>query len=78
MPELRQQEQAVRAELQSLHMAAQDQSRYLRVVDSLKSFSARLQGNAEQLDLTRISHGEWASSKDREKKKWQKAAVFMA
>jgi site-specific DNA recombinase len=52
MPELRQQEQAVRAELQSLHMAAQDQSRYLRVVDSLKSFSARLQGNAEQLDLT--------------------------
>ncbi len=51
MPELRKQEQAVRSELQSLHMAAQDQSRYLRVVDSLSDFRTRLQGNAERLDL---------------------------
>ena len=51
MPELRQQEQAVRSELQSLNMAAQDQSRYLRVVDSLSDFRARLQGNAAHLDL---------------------------
>ena len=51
MPELRQQEQAVRYELESLHMAAQDQSRYLRVVDTLSDFRARLQGNAECLDL---------------------------
>ena len=51
MPELRQQEQAVRSELQSLHLAAQDQSRYLRVVDSLSDFHARLQDNAGRLDL---------------------------
>jgi len=51
MPELRKQEQSVRAELQSLFMAAQDQSHYLRVVDSLSDFRTRLQGNAERLDL---------------------------
>jgi site-specific DNA recombinase len=51
MPELRQQEQAVRSELQSLNMAAQDQSRYLRVVDSLSDFRARSQDNAVHLDL---------------------------
>jgi site-specific DNA recombinase len=51
MPELRKQEQVVRSQLQSLHMAAQDQSRYLRVVDTLSDFRARLQGNSEQLDL---------------------------
>lgn len=51
MPEVRKQEQAVRSELQSLHMAAQDQSRYLRVVDSLSDFRERLKGNAEHLDL---------------------------
>ena len=51
MPELRKQEQAVRSELQSLYLATQDQSRYLRVVDSLSDFRGRLQGNAERLDL---------------------------
>jgi site-specific DNA recombinase len=51
MPDLRQQEHAVGAELESLHMAAQDQPRYLRVVDSLNDFRTRLQGNAERLDL---------------------------
>ena len=51
MPELRKQEQAVRSELESLHMAAHDQARYLRVVDSLVDFRARLQGNAERLDF---------------------------
>jgi site-specific DNA recombinase len=51
MPELRQQEQAIRSELQSLLLAAQDHSRYLRVVDTLSDFRARLQGNAECLDL---------------------------
>jgi site-specific DNA recombinase len=51
MPELRQQDQAVRSELQSLNMAAQDQSRYLRVVDSLSEFRAQLQDNADHLDL---------------------------
>jgi site-specific DNA recombinase len=51
MPDLRQQEHAVGAELESLHMAAQDQSRYLRVVDSLNDFRTRLQDNAERFDL---------------------------
>ena len=51
MPELRKQEKAVRCELESLQMAATDQARYLRVVDSLSQFRARLQGNAERLDL---------------------------
>jgi site-specific DNA recombinase len=51
MPELRKQEKAVRSELQSLHMAAQDQSRYLRVVDSLADFHAQLQHNADRLDV---------------------------
>jgi site-specific DNA recombinase len=51
MPELRKQEQAVRSELQSLHVAAQDQSRYLRVVDSLADFRTQLQSNADRLDV---------------------------
>ena len=51
MPELRQQEQAARSELKSLHTAAQDQSRYLRVLDSLSGFRTRLHDNAERLDL---------------------------
>lgn len=51
MPELRKQEQAVRSEIDSLHLAAQDQSRYLRLVDSLSSFRARLQDNADLLDV---------------------------
>jgi site-specific DNA recombinase len=51
MPELRKQQQAVHFELQSLHMAAQDRSRYLRVVDSLAGFRTRMQDNAECLDL---------------------------
>jgi site-specific DNA recombinase len=51
IPKLRQQEQAIRSEPQSPHMAAQDHSRYLRVVDTLSDFRARLQVNAECLDL---------------------------
>ncbi len=51
MPKVQQQEQALRSELQSLHMATQDQSRYLRVVDILSDFRARLQGNADHLDF---------------------------
>ena len=51
MPELRKQEKAVRSELESLHMAATDKARYLRVVDSLSKFRARLKGNAERLDF---------------------------
>jgi site-specific DNA recombinase len=51
MPKLRKPEQAVRSELQSLHMAAQDQSRYLRIVDSLADFRTQLQNNADRLDV---------------------------
>jgi site-specific DNA recombinase len=51
MPELRKQEQAVDSELESLHMAAQDQSRYLQVVHSLNQFQVRLQNNADRLDI---------------------------
>ena len=51
MPELRKQEQAVCSELQSLHMAVQDQSRYLRLVDSLAAFRTQLQNNADRLDV---------------------------
>lgn len=49
MKEPRQQEQVVRSEPQSLHMAAQDHPQYLRVLDSFSDFRARLQGDADQL-----------------------------
>jgi hypothetical protein len=42
MPELRKQEKALRSELKSLHMAATDRARYLRVVDSLQIQAVRL------------------------------------
>ena len=51
MPELRKHKQAVESELQSLRTAAQDQSRCLRVLDTLNEFRARLLGNAARLDL---------------------------
>jgi site-specific DNA recombinase len=51
MPELRRQEQAVHSELQSLQMAAEDQSRYLRLVDTLGDFRARLRATADTLDV---------------------------
>ena len=38
MPELRKQQQAIEAELQSLEMAAVDQTRYLRLVETLTEF----------------------------------------
>lgn len=50
-PELRKQKQAVESELQSLRTAAQDQSRCLRLLDTLNDFRARLLGNADRMDL---------------------------
>lgn len=50
-PELRKQKQAVESELQSLRTAAQDQSRCLRLLDSLNDFRARLLSNADRMDL---------------------------
>jgi site-specific DNA recombinase len=51
IPELRKQDQAVQAELQSLETAAGDQTRYLRLVVTLADFHARLQTRAETLDM---------------------------
>src|SRR5690242_20298969 len=42
---------SVESELQSLRTAAQDQSRCLRLLDTLNEFCTRLLGNADRLDL---------------------------
>jgi site-specific DNA recombinase len=52
MPALRKQQQAVEAELQSLALAAADQSRYLRVTETLADFCVKLHARAEALDVT--------------------------
>ena len=51
MPELRKQDQAVQTELQSLETAASDQTKYLRLVETLADFHARLRARAETLDM---------------------------
>jgi site-specific DNA recombinase len=51
MPELRQQDQAIKSELQSLETVAGDQAKYLRLVETLADFHARLQARAETLDV---------------------------
>src|SRR5271157_1541438 len=51
MPELRQQDQAIQSELQSLETVAGDQAKYLRLVETLADFHARLQARAETLDV---------------------------
>ena len=51
MPELRRQDHAIQAELQSLEMAAGDQTKYLRLVETLGDFRARLRARANTLDI---------------------------
>jgi site-specific DNA recombinase len=51
MPELRKQDQAVQAELQSLETAAADQTKYLRLAETLADFRARLRARADMLDV---------------------------
>ena len=51
IPELRRQQQAIRSELQSLHMATEDQSRYLHLVHTLQEFRDRLRLRAENLEV---------------------------
>ena len=51
MPALRKQQQAVEAELQSLALAAVDQSRYLRVTETLADFCTKLHPRADALDV---------------------------
>ena len=48
-PELRKQQQAIQAELQSLEMAAVDQTRHLRLVETLAELRARLHARANAL-----------------------------
>jgi site-specific DNA recombinase len=51
MPELRKQEQAVQSELQSLETVATDQTKYLRLVETLGDFRSRLRANAGSLTV---------------------------
>jgi site-specific DNA recombinase len=51
MPELRKQDQAAQAELQSLEAATGDPTRYLRLVETLAGFRTRLQARADTLDV---------------------------
>jgi site-specific DNA recombinase len=51
MPDLRKQAQAVESELQSLEMAALDQTRYLQLAEALATFRSRLRARAETLDI---------------------------
>ena len=50
MPYLRKQEQAVDSELRSLELASEDQSRYLRLAETLSEFRGKLRLRAETLD----------------------------
>jgi site-specific DNA recombinase len=51
MPELRKKEQAIQAELRSLETAAADQTKYLRLVETLSDFNTRLRARADMLDV---------------------------
>jgi site-specific DNA recombinase len=52
MPALRKQQQAIEAELQSVALAAADQSRYLRLTETLAEFCTKLHAQADALDVT--------------------------
>jgi hypothetical protein len=51
MPELGQQEQAIKPKLQSLETAAGDQAKHVRLVETPADFHARSQARAETLDV---------------------------
>jgi site-specific DNA recombinase len=51
MPELRRQEKAVQSELLSLAEATADQSRYMRLVETLAQFRERLRARADSLEV---------------------------
>jgi site-specific DNA recombinase len=51
MPELRQREQAMHAELQSIVTQAQDRAAHLRLAETLSAFLSRLRSSAEALDV---------------------------
>ena len=52
MPDLRQRERAMQAELQSIATQAQDRTPLLRLAETLSAFLLRLRSSAETLDLT--------------------------
>src|SRR5215471_1477986 len=52
MPPLRKQAQAVGSELQSLEMAASDQTKYLQLAETLATFRSKLQARAETLNIS--------------------------
>jgi site-specific DNA recombinase len=51
MPELRQRETAMHAELHSIATQAQDRAAYLRLAETPSGFLARLRQSAETLDI---------------------------
>jgi len=51
MPQLRKQAQAIKSELQSLEMAALDDSKYIQLAESLAGFRIKLRTRAETLDV---------------------------
>jgi site-specific DNA recombinase len=51
MPEMRQREQAMNAELQSIVTQAQDRAAHLRLAQTLSTFLSRLRSSAETLDV---------------------------
>lgn len=51
IPELRKQQQAVESELESLETAADNQNKYLRLVDGLADFCSRLRARVDTLDV---------------------------
>jgi len=51
MPDLRRQEQAVKSELLSLAEATADQSRYLRLLETLAQFRERIRARADSLEV---------------------------
>jgi site-specific DNA recombinase len=51
IPELREQQQAVESELESLETTISNQSNYLRLLDGLSDFRERLREKADALDI---------------------------
>src|SRR6266704_3102633 len=51
LPNLRKQQLAIESEIRSLEMASEDQSRYLRLAETLSEFRGKLRARAETLDI---------------------------
>jgi site-specific DNA recombinase len=51
IPNLRKQQQTVESQLQSLEIMSEDQSRYLRLAETLSEFRGRLRARAETLNV---------------------------